>query len=133
MEATTEAELDESNEFILNGEWYCDDSATEEEKEEETQNSQENTSENNNSVIEEEQEEGEMQVENQEKQINVNEKEQGRSNEEKKIIERDLGHFLRVDRRHDIWNQIQATKAEIKELEASMREMKRKRQEDQNQ
>ena len=47
-------------------------------------------------------------------------------------IERDLGHFLWMDRRHDIWSQIKATKAEIKELESSIQKEKRKRQEGPN-
>ena len=59
--------------------------------------------------------------------------EQDNVNEDKIVVEKDLGHFLWVDRRHDIWNQIEATKAEIKELERSMQGVKRKRSEGQNQ
>ena len=47
-------------------------------------------------------------------------------------IERDLGHFLWMDRRHNIWSQIKATKAEIKELESSIQKEIRKRQEGPN-
>lgn len=50
-------------------------------------------------------------------------------------IERDNGHFLEVDRRHDIRKKINATKTEIKELEREIEENRKKEREreDQNQ
>ena len=42
-------------------------------------------------------------------------------------VDRGLDHFLWLDRKHDIWSQIKATQAEIKELEKSIQGKKRKR------
>ena len=100
-----------SDEFILyGGEWYCD-SLEEDKIKEDEEHDDDNISKLNceNQAI------------------------QNKPYEENILIERDLGHFLRVDRRHDIWDRIQATKAEIKELERSMQGTKRKRCEGQNQ
>ena len=141
-ESTGDAEEEKCDEFILfNGEWYCNDSAEdEEEKEDRTwsphgENQREKIIVNNDpSGDEKEKENGAQngQESDENGQKNENEGQQGNSNEVQKIIERDLGHFLQVDRRHDIWNQIKATKAEIKELVRSMQGMKEKRREDRN-
>ena len=142
VETVDNAEDEIRDEFILfNGEWYCDDSTEEDEqKEDRTQspheeNQREKIAVSHHAVADEEEkrkgtpnnQDGE-----EKERVTENQVQQANSNKDQKKIERDLGYFLEVDRRHDIWSQIKATKAEIKELERSMQGMKRKRREDRN-
>ena len=136
VEKVDNAEDEIRDEFILfNGEWYCDDSTEEDEqKEDRTQspheeNQREKIAVSHHAVADEEEkrkgtpnnQDGE-----EKERVTENQVQQANSNKDQKKIERDLGYFLEVDRRHDIWSQIKATKAEIKELERLMQGMKRK-------